>query len=431
MKKKKNTIKQESKIANLAKKPVSWAWQVYQYARRRKWWTIGILIILALLAVFYGGSSRRTADQWITSPITRGTMRQVVTATGEIRPLNTIKIGSQVSGIIESIYVDFNDKVTKDQVLLRIDPSVLQATVDEARAALDSASATRNFDRREFERAQTLFGEGFIARSEMEQAETRFKTSEESVRRARSQYDRAVTNLNFATITSPVDGTVISRKVDRGQTVAASFQAPDLFEIAEDLSKMRIETSVSEADIGQIRNGQKVTFTVDAHHGKTFEGIVQQIRLSPITAQSVVIYTVIIDVDNEDLSLMPGMTAFVTILVAERDNVWKAPNSAFLIRSLQPLSNDPCVQDGTCTPRNTLLIQRGSDVSLVRYQRGITTATETEIIPAQEDALKEGDRMITGKVGMATGNAGGTFGSPMGGGNRGGGGGGPGGGGRR
>ncbi|MCL2017968.1 MAG: efflux RND transporter periplasmic adaptor subunit [Alphaproteobacteria bacterium] len=414
MKKEKNMVKKDSKIMKLIIYPAGLIASLMGYIRRRKWRMFLIVAILAVGGWFLtSGSSQKKSELWITSPITRGNLRQVVTATGEIRPLNTIKVGSQVSGIIEEIYVDFNDKVKAGQILLKIDPSVLQASVDEAKAALDSATATRNFDQREFNRAKTLYGEGFIARSEMEQAETRFKTSEESVRRAKSQYERAMTNLNYATITSPVDGTVISRKVDRGQTVAASFQAPDLFEIAEDLSKMRIETSVSEADIGSIREDQTVTFTVDAYPNQTFNGMVRQIRLSPTTAQSVVIYTVIIDVDNSDMRLMPGMTAFVTILVAEKNNVWKATNASFLIRTLKPLSDDKCIQDGTCTPRNTLLIERSNNDKkagnnapiLVKYSRGIVTATETEIIPEPDDALEEGDRMITGKIGASTGNA--------------------------
>jgi len=430
MKKQNKFKKIISQTLELAKRPVRYAW-------RHKWKSL-ILLVVVGGALYATHKPRSNNNDFITSPVTRGNLRQVVSATGEIRPLNTIRVGSQVSGIIEEILVDFNDQVTKDQVLLRIDPSVLQATANEARAALDSAILTRNFDRAEFNRSRTLFQEGFIARAEMEMAETRFKTSEESVRRMQSQYDRAVTNLNFATITSPVDGTVIARRVDRGQTVAASLQAPDLFEIAEDLSQMRIETSVSEADIGVIREGQPVTFTVDAYPSQVFDGIVRQIRLSPSTVSNVVIYTTIIDVDNSDLKLMPGMTAFVTIAVAEKEDVWKALNSAFLVRSFQNIHDDPCIRSGDCTPRNTLLIERGGNVVMVPYRRGLVTATETEILLEDQGLLHEGDRIITGRVGVARGNAsGGMGGGRPGGGGPGGGGGmggppmGAGGGGRR
>jgi len=397
-------LKKFSGLINKAKNAAKWP---IGFARRNKRLSLVLVVVIGALLYMNQRSAPETHD-FITVPVTRGNMRHTVTATGEIRPLNTIRVGAQVSGIIEEIFVDFNDKVTQGQILLKIDPSVLQATANEARAALDSAILTRNFDRSEFNRAQTLFREGFIARAEMEMAETRFRTSNETVRRMQSQYDRAQTNLGFATITSPVDGTVISRRVDRGQTVAASLQAPDLFEIAEDLSQMRIETSISEADIGVIREGQSVTFTVDAYPAQTFDGIVRQIRLSPSTVQNVVIYTVIIDVDNKDLKLMPGMTAFVTISVAEKEDVWKAVRAAFLVRTFQNIYDDPCIENGECTPRNTLLIERGNDVVLVPYQRGLATETEIEIVLENNDLLKEGDRIITGRAGVARGNATGT-----------------------
>ena len=188
-----------------------------------------------------------TGPVFETATITRGDLRRVVTATGEIQPLNTINVGSQVSGTIEAIYVDYNSKVKKGDVLLEIEPSVLQASVDEAYASLVSAESQRNYAKSEYERNKILYSDGFIPRAELEQSQTTYEQAEQSVNRMQSQYDRAVTNLGYATITSPVDGTVISRQVDVGQTVAASFQTPDLFEIAEDLSKMQIETAVSEA----------------------------------------------------------------------------------------------------------------------------------------------------------------------------------------
>jgi HlyD family secretion protein len=374
----------------------TWTW-----VKRRKWW---IMAGLAALLVGYWAlvPSKRNVPQFATVTVSQGNLRQVVTATGEIRPLNTIRVGSQVSGLIEQIYVDFNSKVKKGDVLLTIDRSVLQASVDEAKASLMSAESQRNFDSAEFNRSKMLYSDGFIARAEMEQAQTKFETSEQAVRRARSQYDRATTNLDYATIISPVDGTVISRKVDRGQTVAASFQAPDLFEIAEDLTRMQIETSVSEADIGMVKEGQKVTFTVDAFPTQTFEGDVRQIRLSPTTTSNVVVYTVVIDVDNKDLRLMPGMTAFVTIEIATREDVLKAPNSAFLLRSFAGIVDDA----GDKRPREYLAILRGNSRTpiLVSYKRGLSSATETEII---SDDLQKDDRIITGLLGQRSGPGGG------------------------
>ncbi|MCL2538312.1 MAG: efflux RND transporter periplasmic adaptor subunit [Alphaproteobacteria bacterium] len=408
MKKEKNIpepkISKLSVVMDKVRPAMAWVW-------RKKWWAAGVIVIL-IGAAYILTPSNRGAPQFATTPVTRGTLRQVVTATGEIRPVNTIRVGSQVSGIIEDIFVDFNDVVKKGDVLLKIDPSVLQARVDETRAALESAEATMRKARSDFNRSRTLFAEGFIAKSELENDETNFKTSEQRVNQARSQFDQANVNLGYATIISPVDGTVISRKVDRGQTVAASFQAPDLFEIAEDLRLMQIQTAVSEADIGMIKDKQKVTFTVDAYPNQTFDGYVQQIRLSPTTTQNVVVYTVIIEVDNSDLRLMPGMTAFVTILIEERDDVWKAANSAFLVRDLKALSDDPRVQSGEMTGRNTLLIERDKprarrdgtgdnfDLVLVPFRRGLTTATETEIVPLDGAELHKGDRVVTGRTGV-------------------------------
>jgi len=297
-----------------------------------------------------------------------------------------------VSGTIDNLYVDFNSKVKKGDLLLTIEPSVLQASVDEAKASLDSAISQRNFAKSEYERNKMLYAGDMIARAEMEQSQTQYEQSEQSVKRAQSQYERAVTNLGYATIASPVDGTVISRKVDVGQTVAASFQTPDLFEIAEDLTKMQIETAVSEADIGVIKEGQTVSFTVDAYPTETFQGIVRQIRLSPTTTSNVVVYTVVINVDNTDLRLMPGMTAFVTIIISERENVWKAPNAAFLVRTFNNIVDDP----NGATPSTHLALLREGQVIFIPYTKGLSTATETEII---SDEIEQGDKIVVGKMG--------------------------------
>jgi HlyD family secretion protein len=271
---------------------------------------------------------------------------------------------------------------------------VLKASVDEAEASLESAKSQLNLAESNYKRNKSLYDSGYIARAEMEQSQSTYEQALQSVKRMQSQYDRAVTNLSYATIVSPVDGTVISRKVDKGQTVAASFQTPDLFEIAEDLTKMQIETSVSEADIGVIKQGQNVNFTVDAYPGQTFNGFVRQVRLSPTTTSNVVVYTVVIDVDNSDLRLMPGMTAFVTIIVNAARDTWKVQNSALLLRSFDDIVE---VVDENVTPANHLAIKRGSDVVLVPYTKGLVTATETQII---SDDLEEGDKVIIGYMGQ-------------------------------
>lgn len=370
---------------------------VFKWLWRRKWWVLILAaVVVGALLIFGGGKSKK--GDFVTLPINKGELRQVVTATGEIKPVNTVSVGSQVSGTIDELYVDYNSKVKKGDLLLKIEPSVLQASVDEAKASLDSAVSQRNYARNEYKRNKTLYNDGYIARAEMEQSQTTYEQAEQSVKRAQSQYDRAVTNLGYATITSPVDGTVISRKVDKGQTVAASFQTPDLFEIAEDLTSMQIETSVSEADIGVIKEGQAVTFTVDAYPTQTFEGVVRQIRLSPTTTSNVVVYTVVIDVDNSDLRLMPGMTAFVTIIVTEKHDVWKVQNAALLLRSFEGIVENP----GDATPKTHLALLRGEQTALVPFEKGLVTATETEVV---SDEIVQGDRIIVGRAGMDSAGA--------------------------
>ena len=369
-----------------------WIW-------RHKWWALAVVIILLIGGTWWIIASIGDRVEYVTVGVTRGDIKHVVTATGEINPVNTVSVGSQVSGTIENIYVDYNSRVTKGQLLLEIEPSVLQATVDESLAALESAKSQLNLAKNDYERNKTLYDTGYIARAEMEKSQTNYEQAAQSVKRMESQYERAVTNLSYATITSPVDGTVISRKVDKGQTVAASFQTPDLFEIAEDLSKMQIETAVSEADIGVIKEGQNVTFTVDAYPRKTFNGIVKQVRLSPTTTSNVVVYTVVIDVDNSDLNLMPGMTAFVTIMIDSAADVWKTQNAAFLVRNFKNIIVDA---PDNVSPNEYIAVLRDDKPVFIKYTKGLITATETQIV---SDELKADDRIIVGRVGQSTSSA--------------------------
>lgn len=386
----KKSVQQNQAPVTNVKKP-GFVRRMFKFIWRKKWWILIIAVIGGGVWLWYGNKQDNKLE-YTTINITRGDLRQVVSATGEIQPVNTVSVGSQVSGTIDNLYVDFNSKVKKGDVLLTIEPSVLQASVDEAKASLVSAESQRNFAKSEYERDKMLFNGDMISRAELEQSQAAYEQSEQSVKRMQSQYERAVTNLGYATIISPVNGTVISRKVDVGQTVAASFQTPDLFEIAEDLTKMQIETSVSEADIGVIKEGQTVTFNVDAYPTETFQGIVRQIRLSPTTTSNVVVYTVVIDVDNTDLRLMPGMTAFVTIIISEKDNVWKASNSAFLVRTYKHLLEN----DNGATPATHLVILRDGNLIVIPFKKGLSTATETEIM---SEELQVGDKIITGKIG--------------------------------
>lgn len=371
--------------------------QLLNWPRRHKWWTLTIVIVAIIFLMIFGLSTKKSAKNgaFVTVDITRGDLEQVVSATGEISPVNTVSVGSQVSGTIEQIYADFNSQVKQGDILLTIEPSVLKSSVTEAKASLDAAVSQRNLAKSDYVRDKSLYNDGFIARAEMEKSQSQYEQAESAVVRAQSQYDKAVTNLGYATITSPVNGTVISRKVDKGQTVAASFQTPDLFEIAEDLTKMQIETAVSEADIGMIQQGQSVSFTVDAYAGDKFTGVVRQIRLSPTTTSNVVVYTVVIDVDNSDLRLMPGMTAFVTIIVNRAEDVWRAQNSAFLVRSFENI--DPAAAN--ISTANHLAILRDKKVVIVEYKKGLVTATDTEII---SNDIEFGDKIIVGRMGQAS-----------------------------
>lgn len=372
--------------------------RVWNWIRRNKWWLIIIIVIAGLLCWWLCPFKSSGKKEYITVDITRGDITQTVTATGEIQPVNTINVGSQVSGTIEEIFVDYNSKVSKGDILLKIEPSVLQSNVDESLATLNSMKSELKYAQSEYQRNQSLYNDGFISRAEMEKSQTTYEQAIQSVNKAQYAYERAVTNLGYATITSPVDGTVISRKVDKGQTVAASFQTPDLFEIAEDLSKMQIETAVSEADIGMIKLGMPVTFTVDAYPNMIFKGNVQQIRLSPTTVSNVVIYTVVIDVDNSDLKLMPGMTAFVTIVVSSAKDAWKTKNSGLLIRSYKNIFDNI---DDKITPKTHLAIKRDKDIVFVPYTRGISTPTETQII---SEEIQAKDKIIVGFIGQTTTN---------------------------
>jgi HlyD family secretion protein len=303
-----------------------------------------LVVLAAALAAgwSYFYRDKGNSIQFRTEKVTRGDIRATVTATGTLNAVTTVLVGTQVSGTIKEIFVDFNAQVRQGQLLAQIDPALPQAKVAQARANLLSAeagvekaeSALREAQR-VWERNRTLFARDYIARSELDTAETnaqsaaaQLKVSQAQVAQARAALQQEETNLRYTQILSPVNGTVISRNVDIGQTVAASFQTPTLFNIAEDLTRMQVETSVDEADIGRVRVGQAVEFTVDAYPDQPFSGRIHEIRNAPTTVQNVVTYNVIVRVANPDLKLKPGMTANVSIITAVEKAVLKIPNAA-------------------------------------------------------------------------------------------------------
>ncbi len=286
---------------------------------------IAIVVILALKPF-----AKKKADfTFDTVKVERGDITNTVTATGTIEAITTVRVGTQVSGIIERIYVDFNDNVKQGQILARLDETSLKAQLEQSQATVDQALAQMNFQAATYKRLKALYEKNLIAQSDYDQAVYNYENSKASLNNAKSSLARAEVNLNYATIKSPIDGVVLNRAVEEGQTVAASFNTPEMFTIVNDLTQMEVQTSVDEADIGRVKQNQRVEFTVDAYPELKFEGTVSQVRLQPVTTNNVVTYVVILSAPNPDKKLMPGMTASATIYVEEKANVLKLSGKAF------------------------------------------------------------------------------------------------------
>ena len=300
-----------------------------------------ILVVIILVAggYFLMGSNTAKAVKYRTEKVTRGNVVVQVKATGVINPVRTVAVGSQVSGTIAKLFVDFNSNVRNGQVIAIIDSTFLYASVKEAQANLDRNQAQVNQAKRDLVRAKAMFEKSLNSQSDLDAATTTYESDVAQLNQTQAALDRAIVNLRFAVIRSPIDGVVINRAVDVGQTVAASLQTPTLFSIANDLTHMQVETSVDEADIGQIKEDQLAIFTVDAYPNEQFRGRVWQIRLAPITVQNVVTYTVVIEVQNPDLKLRPGMTATVSILIDKHENVLRIPTLALRFQPPQEANN--------------------------------------------------------------------------------------------
>ena len=399
---------------------------------RRTTWIVGALLLAGLGTggYVYLNGDQKAPVRYKTAKIERGTVTQTVTATGTINPVITVQVGSQVSGLIKALYADFNSVVKAGQVVAQVDPAPFQTAVTQMEANLQNAlgnlarsRADLSLQKLNFERANVLFAQHLNAQQDVDNARTAYETSqaniliaEAGVKQARAQLDTAKVNLEYTTIHSPVHGIVISRNVDVGQTVAASFQAPVLFTIAKDLTKMQVETNVSESDIGGITEGKPATFVVDAYPNQVFRGKITQVRNAPITVQNVVTYNVVIGVDNSDLRLRPGMTANVSIIVASRENVLRVPNPALRFKptllvkgddkagSSQVLAADkrdggrkgslPGTGGRDAKAKPTVWQPNPSgEPTAVEVKTGITDGTFTELV---EGPLKEGDEVIIG-----------------------------------
>jgi HlyD family secretion protein len=391
------------------------------------------LLLVAGIAIFT--YLRRTPEiTYRTARIQRGTIVSGVSATGNVSAVTTVQVGTQVSGTIHKLYVDYNSQVKKGQPIAEIDPSLFRAAVEQsrgnnlvARANLQKARVALVDAERTMKRNSTLLKEGVISQGDFDTAETAYqsaRTAVEAARGAVAQTEGALmqarTNLNYSIIRSPVDGIVISRAVDVGQTVAASFQTPTLFTIAQDLTKMQIEVSVDEADISSIRQNQNVTFSVDSYPERSFRGTVTQIRNAPVITQNVVTYVVLVTVDNSDLKLKPGMTANVTIQVARKDSALRLPLAAlrFRPRSAPDADSSPRPRNSAAT-RPPQQATGEQQVHILRDGKPVAIGIRTGIaddsaIELTGGALKEGDLVVIEQIGGTARKKAGTTGSPMG-----------------
>ena len=391
-----------------------------------KRWIIILIAALAVVAavVWWRGSSagKRQVTPYRMGVADRGTVQTVVSATGTASAVTTVSVGSQVSGTILHIYVDFNSPVKQGQVIARIDPTFLQAAVSEAEAALEKTRASLSQAQRDSARVRDLFSQNLAAQADYDNALTAVELARAGMQQAQAQLSRARTNLAYSVITSPIDGVVISRNVDAGQTVAASLQAPTLFSIAQDLHKMQIETFIDEADIGGLREGMKANFTVDSYPDERFEGIIWQVRFAAKVDQNVVTYPVIIDVDNPDVKLRPGMTANVTIVTARREVVLRVPATALRFKppGTQNENNKTgsstggarratggksmkSPADSTAGTSGTVYVKGPGGVPQSRSVRvGLNDGTSAEILSGE---ISPGDSVIVGMAAITSSSA--------------------------
>ena len=362
-----------------------------------------MVIALALGVYGYWQSNRSSAAHYVTAPVDRGSIVHAVTATGTINPVTVVQVGTYVSGPITEIYADFNTAVKAGQLLAKIDPRPFAAQVALSRAALANSQAQLQKDRANlnyqeltYRRDEQLLNSAVIAHDQLDnqhsvynQAVAQVALDRAVIQQQEATLRAAELNLNYTNIVSPVDGTVVSRNVDQGQTVAASYQTPTLFLVAQDLTKMQVDTNVSESDIGDVRFGQAVDFTVDAYTSKSFRGNVAQVRQAPITVQNVVTYDVVVNVPNPELLLMPGMTANVTIVTDRRDDVVRVPQRALAFvpdhRSSWPGTA------GRGWQASQVWIESGGKLHPVRITRGLDDGNYVEVVNGD---IKPGDMVV-------------------------------------
>ena len=369
-------------------------------ARRRRrfsWAVAAAAVAVAAIGAWWWRVSATPPVQYITSSVSRGSVTQTATATGTVNPILTIIVGSYVSGVILSLSCDYNTVVTAGQVCAKVDPRPFQATLDQYTGQLQRDQAILAKDRANLVRYQNLAAQNSIARQQAEDQAFIVQQDEGTVKLDQALVDGARLNLGYTDIASPVNGTVVSRNVTQGQTVAASFQTPTLFLIATNLKQMQVDTNISESDVGGVAVGDKATFTVDAYPGRIFQGSVSQVRLSPQTVQNVVTYDVVVGVDNSDLALMPGMTAATQVVIAERHDVLRVPDQA-----LRYIPGGLAVpRAGTNGQARVWVLRNGKPVA-VPITSGLDDGTNTEITKGD---LSADDLVITAETRPQSGGA--------------------------
>ena len=380
----------------------------------RRWHRLCAALAGGLLLAGCSGAAK---VEYLTAAVQRSDLIVTVSATGTLNPVTLVNVGTQVSGTVKKLNVDFNSRVAQNQILAELDQRTYMAAVRQSEANVAGASASLELAHSNVQRSEELYGKGYISKQDLDTAHQQSKTTAAQRDLARAQLDRDRTNLDYTVIRSPVSGVVVSREVDVGQTVAASFQTPTLFKIAQDLSKMQIDSSFAEADVGRIRVGQSVRFTVDAFPDRTFDGSVRQVRLNPTTVQNVVTYDVVVGVDNPDQILLPGMTAYVNVILSEKPAVLVVPNAGLRFRPPGVAApSAPAAGAGRPAgaaagaargpgrrnaPRAIYVLRDGTAQS-VQVVLGGTDRRSTEVVSGE---LKEGDLVIVGLAGAAGGTA--------------------------
>lgn len=354
------------------------------------WIAVLVIVIVAVATWAMSGGKKEEDINFKEEKVALKTLQNSVTATGTIEAVTSVTVGTQVSGIVNKLYVDYNSQVKKGQVIAELDKTNLLSELNTAKANLASAQSSLNYQAANMERYKTLYKKGLVSADEYENALLTYRQAKEQVASSKENVQRAQTNLGYATITSPIDGTVISKSVEEGQTVAASFNTPELFTIAKDLTNMQVVANVDEADISNVKEGDRVTFTVDAYPDDTFEGTVKQVRLEATTTNNVVTYEVVISAPNADLKLKPGLTANVTIYTQERSGVLAVANKALRFTpTKETVGKDMKIVD--CKGKNKVWTLNGNTLTAHPVTIGQSDGINTEITKG----LKQGDKIVT------------------------------------